>query len=113
MQNWLLRFVHVVPSGPLKAPPAPPEAPLLTGPAEAAMPPVPVYVRVFAVVTPSSNLASVVGAPPAPPPSTIRLSASNAEDDSCVVELKYGIPPEVTVPETVKGKIDEAVAVCG
>jgi hypothetical protein len=26
-----------------------------------------------------------------------------ADDDSCVVELKYGMPPEVTAPETVIG----------
>ena len=31
------------------------------------------------------------------------MAASSADDDSCVVELKYGIPPEVTVPETVTG----------
>jgi len=45
----------------------------------------------------------VAGAPPAPPPTTKAPVASNAEDVSTVVELKYGIPPLVTVPLIVSG----------
>ncbi len=46
-----------------------------------------------------------VGAPPAPPPMTTPYWVNAAEEDSCVVELKYGIPPEFTVPPTVSGKL--------
>ncbi len=43
----------------------------------------------------------VEGATPAPPPIMIELAASSADEDICVVLLKYGMPPLVTVPLTV------------
>jgi hypothetical protein len=53
-----------------------------------------------------------VGALPLPPPLIRTLAVSNPEEDSCVAELKYGIPPEVTVPATVSGKeFDPAIEV--
>jgi hypothetical protein len=61
-----------------------------------------VQVKVFAVVAPSSQRL-FVGALPAPPPLTRKPVFRMADEEDCVVELKYGIPPEVTVPETVTG----------
>ena len=75
----------------------------------ATTPAVPVYVRVFAVVAPSSRLASEVGADPAPPPRRTCFEASNADELSVVVLEKYGIPPDVVVPLTVAGKARDAV----
>ena len=57
------------------------------------------------MVVPLSVMLELAGAPPAPPPFTRMFVLSIADDDSCVVELKYGIPPEVTVPATVTGKL--------
>src|SRR5208282_138932 len=60
----------------------------------------PSAVRTFAPVV------TVDGVAPAPPPTTIELSASKALDESCVVEEKYGIPPLVP-PVTAWGKAIE------
>src|SRR6266852_1743094 len=43
---------------------------------------------------------------PAPPPITILLAVSAALDASLVVLVKQGIPPELTVPDTVSGNAD-------
>ena len=45
----------------------------------------------------------VDGHTPAPPPSRSPFAASSDEDDSVVVAVKQGIPPEFTVPATVSG----------
>ena len=64
---------------------------------------VPATPRVIFDVPSEVMPATVFGAVPAPPPSIGEPDAKRADDDSCVVELKYGTPPEVTVPATVTG----------
>lgn len=46
---------------------------------------------------------NVDGATPAPPPLTRRPAPSTAVDDIVVELLKYGMPPEFVVPDTVAG----------
>jgi hypothetical protein len=55
-----------------------------------------------------TNCALVLGAAPAPPPSTTEVEASNAEDAQVDALEKYGIPPEV--PATVSAGVVVAVA---
>ena len=58
----------------------------------------------IAVTTPAP-VAMLEGAAPAPPPTTIALAPSKPDELSAVVELKYGMPPEVVVPATVCGNV--------
>jgi hypothetical protein len=51
----------------------------------------------------------LVGAAPAPPPLTRILLFRIAEEVSAVVLLKYGIPPLVVVPLTVRGNDKDAL----
>jgi hypothetical protein len=59
-------------------------------------PPVPFVAFPIAVMTPVPVVV-VAGATPAPLPRTIAFAAKAAEDDSCDVDEKYGIPPLVPV----------------
>jgi hypothetical protein len=60
-------------------------------------------------VVPLSVMLELVGAPPAPPPFTRMFVFRMAEDVRAVVLLKYGMPPEVVVPETVSGNARETL----
>ena len=64
-------------------------------------------VAVVVTVVPLSVMVELFGAPPAPPPRTSTFVFRIAEELSCTVELKYGTPPDVTVPLTVKGRAVE------
>jgi hypothetical protein len=55
------------------------------------------------IEVPLSVMLEFVGAPPAPPPFTRMFELRMPDEVSVVVLLKYGIPPEVTVPATVTG----------
>lgn len=64
------------------------------------------------VLTPSAvttpvPVVIVLGAAPAPPPTTIALAASAPEDAQVVPDEKYGIPPDV--PATVRASVPEDV----
>lgn len=60
-----------------------------------------------ATVVPLSVMLEADAQAPAPPPLISVFAAIVAEDDSCVPEVKQGIPPEFTVPLTVNGKEEE------
>jgi len=77
-------------------------------PEQVAPPPADIASLVETVVPLSVMLEAETQAP-APPPLMRTFAAIAAEDDSCVPELKQGIPPEFTVPLTVKGKAELTV----
>jgi hypothetical protein len=67
--------------------------------------------RSVAVPEPEFGLIPGVGGWPAPPPKIGMLFVIGFDDESAVALLKYGIPPEKVVPETVSGKARLAPAV--